>query len=464
MKNLSIVVLATILVTGIVQANEPAKKSRPNVILILSDDMGYSDLPKFGKSEIPTPNIDRLAREGVLFTDAYVTAPICVASRMGLLSGQYQQRFGIYDNIYGQERVRLFLGQTLLPALFQRAGYRTALVGKWHLNGNKRMQYETGSPLQRGFDEFVAIRGGDSSFWKGTPVFRGEKQFPAPEYLTDYWGSEACAFIDRNRSQPFFLYLAFNAVHSPMHALEADRDRFPNVADENRRTYDGMLLAMDRSIGRVLKRLDQHAIADNTIVLFLNDNGGGGSTTRYALHSRNFANNKPLRGHKFDILEGGVRVPMILRWPGQVPAAKVYRKLVSSMDVYPTLVRAADLPMPEDQQVDGVDLVPFINGQHDGNPHEWLCWQNRSWLPRKKGGFVVPTEKVHNSAIRKGNWKLVRLNEKIDSADRPPAWQVYDLRTDIGEQKDVAAEQAGIVKDLEAHFEAWRASMHPTVE
>ncbi|MBT5123059.1 MAG: DUF1080 domain-containing protein [Planctomycetaceae bacterium] len=155
--------------------------SGPNIILILSDDMGYSDLPKFGKSEIPTPNIDRLANEGTLFTDAYVTAPICVASRMGLLSGQYQQRFGIYDNIYGADKTRLFLKQTLLPAVFQNAGYRTAHVGKWHLSGNKRLQYETAGPRDRGFDESVAIRGGDSAFWKGTPVFRNGKQFPAPE-------------------------------------------------------------------------------------------------------------------------------------------------------------------------------------------------------------------------------------------------------------------------------------------
>ena len=440
--------------------------SRPNVVLILSDDMGYSDLPKFGKSEIPTPNIDRLAKEGTLFTDAYVTAPICVASRMGLLSGQYQQRFGIYDNIYGEEKVQLFLGQTLLPAMFQKDGYRTALVGKWHLNGNKKLQYQTGGPLQRGFDEFVAIRGGDSSFWKGTPVYRDteSKSFPAPEYLTDYWGTEACEFIDRNNSDPFFLYLAYNAVHSPMHALDADRDRFHQVDDENRRTYDGMLLAMDRSIGRVLDRLDKHGIADNTIVLFLNDNGGGGSTVRYAAHSRNFANNKPLRGHKFDVLEGGVRVPMIVRWPGRVPAGKVDRRMVSSMDVYPTLVGAAGLQMPEDQSTDGVNLLPFINGNIESEPHEWLCWQNRSWLPRKEGGFVVPTPKVHNSAIRKGPWKLVRLNEKIGSDTPRPAWHLYDLANDIGEQKDVAGQNDDIVKALSAQFDKWRSSMHATVE
>ena len=174
-------------------------KGKPNVVLIFSDDMGYSDLPKFGKSEIPTPNIDRLAQEGTLFTDAYVTAPICVASRMGLLTGQYQQRFGIYCNMYGEARTRLFLKQTLLPAVFQDAGYRTAHVGKWHLSGNKRTQYETAGPRDRGFDESVAIRGGDSAFWKGTPVFRNGKEFPAPEYLTDLWGTEGLCF---HRSGP----------------------------------------------------------------------------------------------------------------------------------------------------------------------------------------------------------------------------------------------------------------------
>ena len=459
-----IFVIVAVLTTGVLQAQEPANTSRPNVVLILSDDMGYSDLPKFGKSEIPTPNIDRLAKEGTLFTDAYVTAPICVASRMGLLSGQYQQRFGIYGNIYGEDKTRLFLNQTLLPAVFQNAGYRTAHVGKWHLSGNKRLQYQPAGPRERGFDESIAIRGGDSPFWKGTPVFRNGKEFAAPQYLTDYWGTEACAFIDRAHAQPFFLYLAYNAVHSPMHALDADQDRFSDVADENRRIYDGMLLAMDRSIGRVLDRLDKHGIADNTIVVFLNDNGGGESTERYAWHSRNYANNLPLRGYKFDLFEGGVRVPMIVRWPGQVPAGKVYREMVSSTDVFPTLVSAAGLQMPKGQPTDGVDLLPFINGKNTSKPHEWLCWQNRSWRQRNGKGTVRPTPKVHNSSIRKGNWKLVRLNEKIGADAPPPAWRLYDLEKDIGERKDVAKQHGDVVKELSALFDKWRSAMHPTVE
>ncbi|MBT3482074.1 MAG: sulfatase-like hydrolase/transferase [Opitutales bacterium] len=438
--------------------------AKPNVVLILSDDMGYSDLPKFGKSEIPTPNIDRLANEGTLFTNAYVTAPVCVVSRMGLLTGQYQQRFGMYDNIYGEDKVRLFLNQTLLPAVFQKADYRTAFVGKWHLNGNKREQYSRGSPLQRGFDEHISFLGGDSPFWKGTPVNRGGDPYPSPEYLTDLWGSEACDFIDRNQSHAFFLYLAFNAVHSPMHALDDDQDQFPGVNNENRRIYDGMLLAMDRSIGRVLERLDKHGLTDNTIVVFLNDNGGGESTERYAPHSRNFANNKPLQGYKFDVFEGGVRVPMIIRWPGQVPPDKVYDKIVSSMDVFPTLIEAAGLQVPEGQPTDGVDLLPFIQGENKTKPHEWLCWQNRSWLPKTEGGFVVPTRKVHNSAIRKGNWKLVRLNEKLESGDRPSPWHLYNLAKDIGEQNDISEKHGEIVKELSSLFDNWQRSMHPSIE
>jgi arylsulfatase A-like enzyme len=214
----------------------------------------------------------------------------------------------------------------------------------------------------------------------------------------------------------------------------------------------------------VLDRLDKHGIAENTIVVFMNDNGGGGSTGLYAGHSRNYANNKPLRGHKFDVLEGGVRVPLIIRWPKHAPSGKVYREMVSSTDVFPTLVAGAGLQMPKGQPADGVDLLPFINGKNTSKPHEWLCWQNRSWLPGKKGGHVIPTPKVHNSAIRKGNWKLVRMKEKIGSEVPPPPWRLYDLEKDIGEQKDLSKERGDIVKKLSTQFDKWRSTMHPTVE
>jgi arylsulfatase A-like enzyme len=332
------------------------------------------------------------------------------------------------------------------------------------MSGNSREEWVQAGPLERGLDEYVGFRGGGNDYWKGSKMFRNDKPFESPMYLTDYLGSEACEFIDRNKNHPFFLYLAFNAVHSPMHALDSDQNRFPDVKDENRRIYDGMLVSLDRSIGRVLNKLAELGLGENTIVVFLNDNGGGGSTTRYAKHSRNFANNAPLKGHKFDVFEGGVRVPMIIRWPGHVPKGEVYRKIVSSTDIFPTLVQAAGLQMPEGQPTDGVNLLPFIQGENTSKPHEWLCWQNRSWLPKTEGGFVVPTPRVHNSAIRKGNWKLVRLNEKLESGDPPPAWRLYDLTKDIGERNDVAAQNEGRVKELSAFFDTWRSSMHPTIE
>lgn len=456
------------LLMGLIMAGSSAAEGaeKPNIVLIFSDDMGYSDVPIFGQSEIPTPALDRLAEEGVTFTNAYVTAPICVASRMGLMTGQFQQRFGIYGNIYGEERNRLMLQQTLLPKVFQDAGYRTSLVGKWHLSGNSRKDFEYGTPNERGFDEFVGIRGGDSVFWKGTKVYRNDEAFEAPEYLTDFWGTEACAFIDRNQSNPFFLYLAFNAVHAPMNALESDREPFAEIEDENRRTYDGMLVAMDRSIGRVLERLNHHGLSDNTVVIFLNDNGGGGSTADYASHSRNYANNLPLQGHKFDVYEGGIRVPMLVRWPGQKLAGKVYQEMVSSVDVFPTVVDAAGLGVPEGQLTDGVNLLPYLNGENESAPHEWLCWQSRNWAVREPGGFVTPNRKQieHNSAVRKGNWKLVRMAEKIGSAGPVPSWKLYDLSNDIGERRDLAGKHPAIVSELEELFLSWRSSMPPSVE
>ena len=441
----------------------------PNIVLILADDMGYADLPKFGKSEIPTPALDRLAEEGTIFTDAYVTAPICVASRMGLMTGQYQQRFGVYGNMSGLTQNRFQLRQTLLPAVLQKAGYRTGLIGKWHLSGNeKNGSLVFPGPLERGFDEFVGLSGGGSSFWKGALVLRGNEKIRAPEYLTDFWGTEACNFIEKNHQHPFFLYLAFNAVHSPLHALDADQAKFPDVKDENRRIYDAMLLAMDRNIGRVLDKLDEHELSENTLVIFLNDNGGGGSDEKYyAPHSCNYSNNAPLRGTKFDVFEGGVRVPMILRWPAKGLAGKTFADMVSAVDIFPTLVAAAGLEMPADQPADGVNLLPYLSGEKADKPHDHLCWQTRTWRSRgerRPRRTVTRKFAEHSSAIRKGTWKMVRLAERLDAAAPPPAWQLYDLTADISEQNDLSATHPEIVKELDILFNSWRTTMRPTLE
>ena len=440
-----------------------AKPTRPNIVLILADDMGYADVERFGNLKIPTPALNRLCDEGVKFTDAYVTAPICVPSRMGLMSGRYQQRFGVYGNFNALSQQKLALRATVMPRPFQQNGYRTGLVGKWHLSGNGVDDWQLPGPLSRGFDECVAITGGGSSFWAGARIIRQKAFEKSPVYLTDLWGKEASAFIERNARRPFFLYLAFNAVHAPLHALDEDIAPFAEtIEDPNRRIYAGMQRAMDRAVGRVLNELDKQKIADDTIVIFLNDNGGGGSTDQYPDHSRNYANNSPFRGHKFDVFEGGIRVPMIMRWPGRLKAGSVYSKMVSSADIYRTVVSAAELKMPT-EKFDSIDLLPYLTGKEKGKPHDWLCWQNRSRLPTGDGGLYKPRPGQHNCAIRKGNWKLVRLNEDIHSKSRPPAWQLYDLASDVGEQHDIATKHPEVVRELDQLFNAWRADMHPSI-
>lgn len=440
---------------------------RPNIIVILSDDMGYGDVGCFGSKEISTPHLDRLAAEGVKFTNAYVSAPICVASRMGLLSGRYQQRYGIYDNIYGRERNRGFRNQRLLPEILRAAGYRTGLVGKWHLAGIRKGEpsYAPGGPLARGFDEYAGFLLGDSEFWEGAPLMRNDLPYPAPRYLTDHFGDEATAFIARNRANPFFLYMAFNAPHAPLHAVEADLKEFAGIADENRRIYAAMLRAVDRNVGRILRQLDEFGLAENTLVVFLNDNGGGGSTDEYAWHSRNYASNAPFRGHKFDVYEGGIRVPMIVRWPRGEFRGQVFGSMVSSMDVLPTALATAGVAAA-DLSTDGVDLRRYVSGQVATPPHPWLCWQNRTWAVRKPGGTVLPNvnEMEHSSAIRMGDWKLVRIAERTDSFGAAPAWELYDLANDPGESHDLAAQQPEKVAELERVFLAWRADMAPSLE
>ena len=440
-----------------------AEANQPNVVLIFSDEMGYAD--GTGNTEIPIPNLRRLADGGVRFTNAYVTAPICVASRMGLMSGCHQQRFGIYGNIHGESVNQRALAHTVLPKVFQDAGYRTGLVGKWHLGGNNRTTFDYGHPLKRGFDEFVGISGGDSPFWKGTPVHRGTKPIKAPKYLTDFFGDEACQFMDRNREKPFFLYLAFNAVHAPMHALEEDKVKLPGGKSKGpmRETYGGMMTAMDRNVGRVLDKIDSLGLKKDTIVIFLNDNGGGGSTARYAAHSRNYADNSPYKGHKFDVHEGGIKTPFTMRWPGRIKEGSRYNNLVSSMDIFPTLVAAAGLKLPK-QACDGKDVMPYLNRPSKDGPHPWLCWENRNWSSLGGSKSVRPHRRIHNCAVRKGNWKLVRYFDRIDSPDAAPSWRLYDLSKDVSEKNDVSKQHPGTVKELALIFSTWRTAMHPSVE
>ena len=437
----------------------PAAERPPNLVVVLTDDMGYADLPAFGDSEIPTPHIDQLAREGTRCTSAYVAAPICVPSRMAILTGRYPSRFGMYDNVYGETQNRLWLAQTTIADVLKSGGYRTAAIGKWHLSGNGGFEY--GPPHARGFDEFVGITGGMSDYTAGTTLVRlreGQYEpFAAPAYLTDTFGAEACEFIRRNTDQPFFLYLAFNAPHAPLDAGEDDKQAGDaTFTSPARRTYAGMVHAIDRNVGAVMATLREQDLDRTTLVVFLNDNGGGGNNS--AGHTRNAARNLPFRGHKFDLWEGGIRVPFIARWPGRIPAGHTCAGVVSSMDILPTFAAAAGMKSPAG--IDGVDLLPFIEGRETGDSHASLQWKQRIWSRpnERKPGLDVP-KPAYAKAIRQGTWKAIRQDQPFDGESQERPWELYDIARDPAELHDLATEWPAKVAELAAAYAAWERQM-----
>ena len=448
---------------GLAQAAE-----RPNLIIILTDDMGYADLKAFGDSEIPTPHLDQLAAEGTKFTSAYTVAPICVPSRMGLMSGKFPARFGVFNNVYAPEQNQLWMQQTTLAEVLKRSGYRTANIGKWHLSGNQSGHsgddlggFLFKPPHERGFDEFVGITGGMHMFWKGTELARFQdgkyQRFNSPDYLTDFFGTEAVSFIERNKAQPFFLYLAFNAPHAPLHGLDDDQAAIDAThISPDRRKYAAMIRSIDRNLGRVMDKLRELGLAENTLTVFLNDNGGGGNNA--AEHTRNTARNHPYRGHKFDLWEGGVRVPFIFHGPGRVLAGKTFDGLVSSTDVFPTFAKAAAAAGPA--ELDGVDLLPYLNGEKTGNPHDTLFWQQQVWPKpnERKPGPGYPTP-AYNLAVRRGPWKAIKLDQPFDGTNASRTWELYDLSRDPSELNDVATEFPDKVKELSAAFFDWQQQM-----
>lgn len=468
MKSVTIRRILFFIACAVVIVATPAESATPNLLIILTDDMGYADLDAFGDSEIPTPHLDRLAAEGTRCTSAYTVAPICVPSRMGIMSGKFPARFGIYDNVYALEQNQTWLRQTTLADVLKQSGYRTAAVGKWHLSGDSREDtgdalggFEFKPPHDRGFDEFVGITGGMHDYWKGTGLARLRggtyERFKSPDYLTDFFGTQAVEFIRRDSSQPFFLYLAFNAPHAPLHGLDDDQAAIDAAhISPSRRKYAAMIRSIDRNVGRVMDTLRELGLAENTMTVFLNDNGGGGNNA--GAHTRNTARNAPYRGHKFDVLEGGVRIPFILHWPGRVPAGKAFDGIVSSTDIFPTFASAGAADSPAD--LDGVDLMPFITGANTGHPHEALFWQQRVWQRpnERKPGPSFPAS-TYNVAVRRGQWKAIRQDQPFDGGNTARAWELFDLSRDPGELNDLATEHPQIVEELGDAFLAWQKQM-----
>lgn len=408
-----------------------ARAGRPNILIIVGDDMGYSDIGVHGCRDIPTPNIDSLAKNGVRCTSGYVSGPYCSPTRAGLMTGRYQQRFGHEFNP-GRDPtgdVGLPLTETTIAQRFKDAGYATGMVGKWHLGQAAKFH-----PLNRGFQEYFGFLGGARSYFPitgnpnaGQRMLRGHDPIAEDEpYTTDTFAREANAFIDRHAQTPWFLSLTFNAVHGPMHATDKYLARFPNIQDEKRRTYAGMMSAMDDAIGSVLKKLDERKLIDNTLVFFISDNGGPTAV--------NASNNLPLRGFKAQTWEGGIRVPFLVQWKGKLSGGITYDQPVIQLDIGPTALAAAGAQAPQ-AKFDGVDLLPYLSGEKNVPPHEELFWRFGPQM-----------------AIRQGNMKLV----KATGIDQPA---LFDLAADIGEQKDLAAERPEVVKDLMACYESWNKTL-----
>lgn len=444
----------------------------PSIVLIVADDLGYGETGCQGNSQIPTPHIDSIAADGVRFTNGYVTAAYCSASRAGFLTGRYQTRFGHEFNPTGAHNedpaAGLPVDQSTLADRLHDVGYTTGLIGKWHLGGTAAYH-----PYRRGFDEFFGflheghyfvpppydgvvtmlrrkrLPGNQQGRWisadgrmvYGThmgrdepdydadnPIYRGGQPVEETAYLTDALTREATSFITRNQDRPFFLYLAYNAVHSPLQGADAYMKRFADIDDIHRRIFAAMLSNMDDSIGEVLATLQRHQLHENTIVIFLSDNGG---PTRELTSS-----NAPLRGEKGSMYEGGLRVPFLMKWPGHIPAGRTYDPPVISLDISATALQAAGAEIPAD--ADGVNLLPFLKGTAVDRPHATLYWRTG-----RKG------------ALRHGDWKLVRNPGRGQSSD----WQLYDLAKDISETADLSQQVPAVRDDLIRRWQELDAQM-----
>jgi arylsulfatase A-like enzyme len=404
-----------------------------NVVLLVADDLGYADLGAHGSSVIPTPSLDALAAAGVVFTDAYVTASTCSPSRAALLTGRYQHRYGLEFNpglpeAAHEEGQGLDLSAVTMAEVLRDSGYATGAIGKWHLGSQDRFH-----PLERGFDEFFGIRiGGHPYFpidvadrepWE--TMQRGWDRIVEPEYLTDAFAREAASFIERQRAAPFFLYVAFNAVHLPLEAPEEYLQRFEDVADPDRRIYYAMTSALDDAVGAILATLERKGLAEDTLVIFTNDHGG--------VVGR--GDNTPLRGGKRLLFEGGIRVPLFLRWPGVTTPGARHGDAVSSLDLFPTILAAADVEPPPRLALDGQNLAPYLLGTQLGSTHEALFWRDGS-----------------NRAVRRGDWKLVQAGDFV--------W-LFDLASDPGEHTNLAAAHPDVVDDLLDSFSSWERDVLP---
>jgi arylsulfatase A-like enzyme len=420
---------------------------KPNVVLVLMDDMGYGDLGSYGGPDARTPNVDRLAREGVRLTDAYASGAVCTPTRAALISGRYQQRFGLEGvlTFSPADRERgLPVTGTSLPALLKSNGYTTGLVGKWHLG----VKSEFG-PHAHGFDEFFGFLGGAHDYYTGdadetSGLYQDTKLVEPGGYLTDELTRRAVSFITRHATTPFFLEVAYNAVHWPFEPpdrppSEAERRAPLALVPENfkpdaagratREDYVRMLERADQGVGEILAALDRLGLTRNTLVIFTNDNGGDW-----------LSRNAPLFHRKGLLWEGGIRVPLILRWPGELPAGKTSGQVAITTDLTASILAATGTTAPKDYHPDGIDILPILRGQTP--------------LLERRLFWRVAGPNRQQRAVRSGNWKL------LDDG----GWLLlFDLAKDPGERTDLVARHAELVVTLKQFLADWETDVNQQV-
>ncbi|GAF04380.1 sulfatase [Saccharicrinis fermentans] len=423
---------------GALCLNVSAQKK--NIVFLFADDAGYHDFGFQGSQTIKTPNLDQLASEGVLFKQAYTTAAVCGPSRAGLLTGMYQQRFGIEENNvpgYMSASSKLLADEMGLPLHLKTIadylnplGYQSIVLGKWHL-GNADKYH----PLKRGFDEFYGFRGGSRSFLPLTQkqainrledrLERGFENYQEPDkYLTYDLADEACDFIERNQKRPFFMYMSFNAVHTPLQATKEDLAQVEGLTGK-RKILAAMTIALDRACGQILDKLKELGLEKNTLVVFANDNGGpdGSLTCNY-----------PLSGCKSNHLEGGIRVPFLMKLPEVIKPGSRFDDPVSLLDLLPTFVNVAGGDASQIKGLDGVDLLPYVTGKNKSEPHELLFWK-----------------KENRGVVRKGDWKLLRY------PDRPA--ELYNIAKDESESNNLAYKYPEKVREMFKLLWEWEGEL-----
>ncbi len=422
----------------------------PNVIIILADDLGYADVGFNGSKDIKTPHIDDIAKNGVVFSEGYVSYPVCGPSRAGLITGRYQDTFGFGKNpLFAPKdpNMGLPLSEQTIADMLKLSNYKTFAVGKWHLGAHESLR-----PMKRGFDEFFGfLTGGHRYFpyeWDledetkvksqngayRTKLLRNEQRIEEKEYLTDALSRESVNFIERNANNPFFIYLAYNAPHGPLQATEKYLNRFLEIKSKNRRTYAAMVSAMDDGIGTIISKLKEKGIYDNTIVYFLSDNGG---------RLKGDSDNGELRGKKGNLFEGGVRVPFVMQWPGQIKGGQTFDKPVSSLDIFATSKAITSPEITPKNKLHGVNLIPFLKGEKKHSPHSNLFWRNNFMQNKNE----LRTEA---SAVRSEKFKFIK-NKQVDA--------LYNLKKEISEQTNLKDQEKEMYDSLKNEYKRWSKTL-----